>query len=356
MGLALKNIVVQLAAFRLELDLEANNRVTTIFGPSGAGKTSLLDVIAGLRRPISAFIQVGPDVLTDTTRGLFVPAPKRGIGYVPQDLALFPHLSVRQNLLFGRKPGANKDFSLEHVLEVLEIQSLLGRTVTEISGGEKQRVALARALLTSPRLLLLDEPLASLDLPLKTKILPYLARIRDQFHIPMLHVTHDRFEALTLADEMVVLVGGRVLQVGPVNEVFSRPANLTVAGILTIQTIQPGKIVSRKDDLLMVEVGRAKLSAVGAEIPSATTAVHVCIRAEDVILVKGADAPSSARNHLPAVVKAIATEGHFMRIDLDCGFPLVALVTRQACEELVLQPGSAVLALIKAPHVHLLTR
>jgi molybdate transport system ATP-binding protein len=210
--------------------------------------------------------------------------------------------------------------------------------------------------LTSPRLLLLDEPLASLDLPLKTKILPYLVRIRDEFQIPMLHVTHDRFEALALADEMIVLVGGRVLQAGPVTEVFNRPADLTVAGILTIQTIQPGKILERKEDLVAVQVGLAKLSAAITDIPAATTAVHVCIRAEDVILVKGADAPSSARNHLPAVVKTVAREGLFMRIDLDCGFPLVALITRQACEELEVRPGSAVLALVKAPHVHLLTR
>ena len=354
--LVLRNVVVQLASFRLELNLEASHRVTTIFGPSGAGKTSLLDVIAGLRRPASAFIQLGSDVLTDTARGLFVAAAKRGIGYVPQDLALFPHLSVRQNLLFGHKSDANGSFTLNHVLEVLEIQALLGSRVTEISGGEKQRVALARALLTSPRLLLLDEPLASLDLPLKTKILPYLVRIRDEFQIPMLHVTHDRFEALALADEIILLAGGRVLQAGPITEVFSRPANLDVAGMLTIQTIQPGKIIARRDELFVVEVGRAKVLAAGSEIANATTAVHVCIRAEDVILVKGVDAPSSARNHLAGIVRAVAREGLFIRVDLDCGFPLVALVTRQAREELALEPGSPVLALVKAPHVHLLAR
>jgi molybdate transport system ATP-binding protein len=153
----------------------------------------------------------------------------------------------------------------------------------------------------------------------------------------MLHVTHDRLEALSLADEMIVLVGGRVLQAGPVKEVFSRPADLMVAGILTIQTIQPGTVLARKDDLVTVQVGTAKLSAVGPEIPREANAVHVCIRAEDVILVKGADAPSSARNHLPGIVKSVAREGLFMRVDLDCGFPLAALVTRQACEELVLQ-------------------
>src|SRR5436190_5909861 len=356
MGLILRNIALGLDSFRLEVDLEAHNRITTVFGPSGAGKTSLLDIIAGLRLPDSAFIQLGSDVLTDTTRKFFVSSAKRGIGYVPQDLALFPHLSVRQNLLYGHKPRAYDHFSLDHVLQVFEIQSLLDRRVTEISGGERQRVALARALLASPRLLLLDEPLASLDLPLKLRILPYLARIRDEFRIPIIHVTHDQFEALSLADDMAVLVGGKILQAGPAREVFSRPASLAVAGVLTIHTIQPGRVVARRDDLVTIEVGTANLSAIASEIPPGTGEVHVCIRAEDVILSKGADVPSSARNHLAGTVKCLAQEGPLIRIDLDCGFPLFALVTRQAREELSLQPGSAILALVKAPHVHLIRR
>src|SRR4051794_30299597 len=198
MSLVLKNISLPLASFTLEADLDIQGRVTAIFGPSGAGKTSLLDLIAGLRRPASAFIQLNDQVLTDTSRRLFVPVRHRGIGYVPQDLALFPHLSVRQNLLYGHKANdqAGPLFGFEHVVDVLEIQPLLSRSVTELSGGERQPVALARALLASPRLLLLDEPLASLDLKLKARIIPYLARIRDEFRLPMLYVTHDRFETL----------------------------------------------------------------------------------------------------------------------------------------------------------------
>jgi molybdate transport system ATP-binding protein len=187
--------------------------------------------VAGLRPTQSAFIQLGDKVLTDTSRGVLVPTRERGVGYVPQDLALFPHLSVRQNLLYGRKSGSetNALFAYERVVEVLEINPLIERGVTELSGGEKQRVALARALLASPRLLLLDEPLSSLDMKLKTRIIPYLARIRDEFHVPMLYVTHDRFETLALADEMLVLIDGRAAQAGPIQEVFSRPANLAVA-------------------------------------------------------------------------------------------------------------------------------
>ncbi|PYJ99305.1 MAG: molybdenum ABC transporter ATP-binding protein, partial [Verrucomicrobia bacterium] len=178
-SLLLNNISLPLADFTLEVNVEIRSPITVIFGPSGSGKTSLLDLVAGLRRAESAFIQLGDEILTDTSKGVFVPARRRGIGYVPQDLALFPHLSVRQNLLYGHRPDGNKRFTFDHIVELLEVQALVHRGVTQLSGGEKQRVALARALLTSPRLLLLDEPLANLDMQLKTKILPYLARIRD---------------------------------------------------------------------------------------------------------------------------------------------------------------------------------
>jgi molybdate transport system ATP-binding protein len=213
MRLLLKKISLPLASFVLEVDVEISAQTVAIFGPSGAGKTSLLDLIAGLRRPQSAFIQFDDKVLTDTSKGVRVPARERDIGYVPQDLALFPHLSVRQNLLYGKKAGgeSNPLFSFEHITEVLEIQSLVKRSVPDLSGGEKQRVALARALLTSPRLLLLDEPLASLDAGLKKKILPYLARVRDEFKLPMLYVTHNPDEVSALCTEVIVLERGRMI-------------------------------------------------------------------------------------------------------------------------------------------------
>ncbi len=212
MKLLLQKISLPLAEFTLELDLQLENQVTAIFGPSGAGKTSLLDLIAGLRRPQSALIQLDDRVLTDTSSRTFLLPRLRGIGYVPQDLALFPHLSVRQNLLYGHRPDADTTrlFNFDHVIEVLEIGSLTQRGVTDLSGGEKQRVALARALLASPRLLLLDEPLASLDQALKSKIIPYLARIRDEFRLPMLYVTHDRAEVSALCDEMLTMKQGRI--------------------------------------------------------------------------------------------------------------------------------------------------
>ena len=356
--LVLKKIRLPLAGFVLELDLELAGRVTALFGPSGSGKTSLLDLIAGLRRPESAWIELDGRVLTDTAAGVAVPPRLRRIGYLPQDLALFPHLSVHQNVLYGRKAEnrGSELFTLERIAEVLEIEPLLDRSIGELSGGEQQRVALARALLSSPSLLLLDEPLASLDAQLKSRILPYFLRIRHEFDLPLLYVTHDRFETLALADEMIVLVNGKVAQVGPVQEVFSRPANLAVAGLSAVETVQPGRIQKVEGGLASVAVGQVRLTAVLPELPAGTTDVHVCIRAEDVILLRDASVSSSARNQVSATIRTLTNSGPLVRIELECGFPLSALLTRQACEELALQPGEQVTVLVKAPHVHLIPR
>lgn len=353
MSLRLKKISLPLARFNLEVDVEICGRVTAILGPSGAGKTSLLDLIAGLRTPHFALIQLGGDILTDTAEKIRVPTHRRGIGYVPQDLALFPHLSVRQNLLYGCRsgPATGSLFAWEHVIEVLGIRSLVPRNVTGLSGGEKQRVALARALLASPRLLLLDEPLASLDAPLKSKIIPYLARIRDEFQVPMLYVTHDRFEAAALADEVVVLVNGQVVQAGPVLDVFNRPANAEAAKFAGVETLQPGVITGSDEDLVSVKVGQATLTALAPAVP--LREVLVCIRGEDVILQRDPALASSVRNRLPVRVVAVRPEGALVRVELDAGFPLFALVTRPASAELALREGETLAALIKAPAIHL---
>jgi molybdate transport system ATP-binding protein len=219
-NLQLQNISLPLADFTLEIDVELQSQVTGLFGPSGAGKTSLLDLIAGLRQPVSARIVCNGRVLTDTAQGVFMPPRGREIGYVPQDLALFPHLSVRRNLLYGHRQNreAGALFSFEHVTEVLQIQPLLERGTRNLSGGEQQRVALARALLTSPRLLLLDEPLASLDSDLKGKIIPYLLRVRDEFQLPILYVTHDAQEVRALCDEVLELRRGRIIERRPADD------------------------------------------------------------------------------------------------------------------------------------------
>ncbi|MGH8024699.1 MAG: molybdenum ABC transporter ATP-binding protein [Limisphaerales bacterium] len=358
MALHLKEISLPLASFALEVEVEIRGRVTAIFGPSGAGKTTLLDIVAGLRTAQSAFVQLDGRVLTDTARGVFVESRHRGIGYVPQDLALFPHLSVRQNLLYGQKSGhgANPALTLERIAEVLEIGSLVQRKVTDLSGGEKQRVAIARALLSSPRLLLLDEPLASLDLPLRARVIPYLARIRDEFQIPMLYVTHDRFEVLALADEMVVLMNGKVAQSGPIQELFSRPASPGVAGALAVETVLKAKIEKIENGLATVAVGSATLSAIEPDLPAGAREVYACIRAENVVILKGTGVSNSARNHLAGMIRLLINEGPLARVELDCGFPLIALLTKQSCEEMKLAPGEPVTAQVKAQNVHLIAR
>jgi molybdate transport system ATP-binding protein len=356
MNLSLKKISLRLASFTLEMDAEIKGRITVIFGPSGAGKTSLLDLIAGLRSADSAFIQLLDTVLTDTSRNVSVPSRQRGIGYVPQDLALFPHLSVRQNLFYGHKSGDGNGslFSFEHVAKVLEIESLVSRGVTELSGGEKQRVALARALLASPRLLLLDEPLSSLDAPLREKIIPFLVRIRDEFRIPMLYVTHDRDEALALADEIIVLAGGKVIQAGPIGDVFNRPADADVARLVAVQTVHPGEITEVSDGLARVMINNITLTALA---PSwASRDVFVCIRGEDVVLYRDAAIAASGRNRLAAKIISMRPDGPLVRVELDAGFPLFALVTRPACVELSLHEGETVTALVKAPAIHLVPR
>ena len=215
--------------FLLDIDLEVSGQVIGIFGGSGAGKTSLLEVVAGLRKPASGFIALDDLILMDRGAGIFLAPERRGVGYVPQDLALFPHLSVRENLAYGHKSAAlSSGINLAHVTEVLEIEALLDRSISALSGGQKQRVAFARALLASPRLLLMDEPLASLDQELKWKIIPYLKRIRDEFKIPMLYVSHSPDEVIELCDQVIVMREGKCVCARPPGDIFEATTSMAL--------------------------------------------------------------------------------------------------------------------------------
>ncbi len=217
--LELCGVTVHLGRFQLEIDTIFSDGWTALFGPSGAGKTTLLEIIAGLRRPDAGRVAMKGRVLFDAATKENVPPRRRGIGYVPQDLALFPHLSVRANLDYGR-PAGDDDAFLASVLERLEIGALLEQKPDALSGGEKQRVALARALLARPALLLLDEPLTGLDAPLRERIIPFLQRVRDEFRVPTLYVTHSADEVMTLCGRVVVLEGGRVVREGAAHDLF----------------------------------------------------------------------------------------------------------------------------------------
>lgn len=196
--------------FVLELQEQLKVGITALFGPSGSGKTTTLDAIAGLRTPQSGRIVIGDRVLFDATSGVNLPPHRRHVGYVPQDPALFPHMNVRRNVLYGRRPGQR--LSIDVVARMLEVGDLLDRRVPQLSGGERQRVALARALMSAPDVLLLDEPLAAVDVERRRRILPYLLRVRDELGVPVIYVSHDRAEVDQLSDRVVMLDGGRVVQ------------------------------------------------------------------------------------------------------------------------------------------------
>jgi len=342
------------AALRLPTDAFS---VTVLFGPSGSGKTTVLRCLAGLDRPGRGHIRFEAETWFDADRGVCLSPQRRGVGYLAQEYALFPHLTVAGNVAYGlgHLGPAERRRRTAEVLELFGLTGLEGRWPKQLSGGEQQRVALARAVVRRPRLLLLDEPLSALDAPTREQLRRELRRRLAGLGVPTLLVTHDRVEALALGDTVVVLDGGRVGQSGPVPEVFSRPASPAVARIVGVETVEPARVLAAADGLATLAVGPVQLVAVapGAELPGDG---YVSIRAEDVILEKGAAGPSSARNHLAGTIRALTPEGPMVRVSLDCGFPLTALVTNQACRELELHEGDRVTALLKAPAIHFIPR
>jgi molybdate transport system ATP-binding protein len=330
---------------------------TVLFGTSGSGKTTVLRCLAGLERPQEGSIRFGDEVWFEARSALVVTAQKRGVGFVPQEYALFPHLSVAHNIGYGlhQVTHGQRQARIRETMVWLGLEGLEQRRPAELSGGQRQRVALARALIRRPRLLLLDEPLSALDGPTRLRLRGDLRQLLKQLGIPTLLVTHERTEALALGDQLIVMESGRIVQRGAVHEVFSRPANLEVAGIVAMETVQPGRVVDSADGLVTVVAGQSKLVSLSPHLAPGSE-VYVCIRAEDVILVKGLLARSSPRNCLPVVVKGLVAEGAVMRINLDGGFPLTAILTKHACEDLAIKPGDKVMALVKAPQIHLIPR
>jgi molybdate transport system ATP-binding protein len=331
--------------------------VTALFGPSGAGKTTVLRAVAGLERT-AGHVRVG-DETWDDGKGAFVPARRRRVGYLFQEHALFPHLSVSANVAYGlrRLPRAERPGRVRDALAAAGAAHLTDRRVEQLSGGEAQRVALARAMAPRPRLLLLDEPLSALDAPTRLQLRADLRVTLLAQGVPTLLVTHDRAEALALADRVAVLVGGQVRQVGSPQEVFERPADADVAAVVGVETAAPGIVRGTDDGLVLVEVAGRTVTAVPQRPPAAGTAVLVCIRAEDVALHPRDSPPAgSPRTVLPGTVVAATDEGPLVRVHLDVGFALHAYVTRPAAAELGLRPGLEVVAAVKSPAIHLVER
>jgi molybdate transport system ATP-binding protein len=328
--------------------------VTVLFGPSGGGKTTILRCLAGLDRPQRGIIRFGEETWFDHDRGICLPPQARGIGFLFQEYALFPHLTAEGNVSYGLRSlkRAERQQRVQDILKLVGIAGLEQRYPRQLSGGQQQRLALARALACRPRLLLLDEPLSALDAPTRAEIRRELRGTLTRLDIPVILVTHDTVEALSMGEQIVVVEAGKIAQAGSIHDVFARPATLSVARQVGVETIVPGNVFVITDGLALVDVGKTQLVALAVE--SWTGPCHACIRAEDVILQTGALAASSARNHLACRVVALFREGPTVRVDLDCGFPLKALITQQACEVLGIVEGSEATALIKAPAIHLI--
>jgi molybdate transport system ATP-binding protein len=330
--------------------------VTVLFGPSGSGKTTLLRCLAGLDRPQEGTIRLGGETWDDVSRGVHVPPRRRRVGLLFQEHALFPHMSVAANLGYGvaALPRPEREARIREVAALARVEELLHRRPGEISGGQRQRVALARALAPRPRLLLLDEPLSALDAPTREELRGELRGVLRASGVPSLVVTHDRVEALALGDALAVIAEGGVRQVGPVAEVFAAPADLAVARVVGTENVLRARIVCREDGLAVAESGALRLVAL--DPGHLDGEAFACFRAEEVVLEPAGGSSTSARNHLAATVTALAAEGPLVRVTLDAGTRLVALVTRASAERLALAPGAAVTALVKAQAVRLVGR
>ncbi|HZI09442.1 MAG TPA: molybdenum ABC transporter ATP-binding protein [Myxococcus sp.] len=343
------SIQLPLARFTLEVDARLTGASVAVMGRSGSGKTSLLEVLAGLRRGARGRVVVGGRVLLDSAAGVEVPPEQRRLGYVPQDALLFPHLTAEQNVRFGVRKGPSS--RADEAVALLELGPLLRRYPATLSGGEKQRVALARALATDPALLLLDEPLAALDVALKERVLPYLLRVRDEARVPMLYVTHQLGEARALAREALLLDEGRVHAVGPASEVLGA----TVRGLLAMEgegeeNILEGVLERLEGGGLRLRVAEG-LSLWVPDAPelSAGARAAYAVPAEDILLSMGPLSGVSARNVLAGTVVKVepGAAGEDAALVDVAGVGWVVRLTHAAVRELGVAPGVRVYLAVK---------
>ncbi len=339
--------------FLLDLDLTAGPGVTALFGASGSGKTSAINLVAGLALPDSGRIKIDGRVLYESASGIDVAPEKRRIGYVFQEHRLFPHLSVRSNLTFGwnRVPKAERSVAFDAVVEVLGIAPLLDRRPAGLSGGEKQRVAIGRALLASPRILLMDEPLASLDAGRKAELLPFIADLARRFTIPILYVSHAMDEVLRLADTLVLMANGRAVASGPTEEILSRADLRHLTGHGEAGAVIRATVSHHIDEFGVTALGFSggTLLTGRVELPPGAS-VRVRIHARDVALATDAPGRLSVRNVLAGrVLSVTATADHQVDVMLDCGGAVIwSRITALAQSQLCLEPGMNAFALLKA--------
>lgn len=343
------DLEVQRGGFRLAALLRAEaGRIVVLAGENGSGKSTLLRALAGLERPVRGHVRLGDATLVETARGAWCAPEQRSLGYVAQSYALFPHLSVRDNIGYGLRAltAAERAARIERCAERFGIREWLDRSTDALSGGQRQRVALARALVREPRLLLLDEPLAALDPLTRGEVRRELRQVLAGLACAMVVVTHDPVDALALADDLVVLERGRVVQAGALRDVLRAPASSWVARFLGVNLFGGPVVGPAGPGTMWVQVGDARI-----EVPAtAYAAVRVVLHPREVTLARESHR-DSARNHIEGVVRELIPEpphGDTVRIALDSTPPLLAQVTRAAAEALGLQAGARVFATFKA--------
>jgi molybdate transport system ATP-binding protein len=333
--------------FKLDMSFKAGAGVTALFGRSGAGKTTVINAVAGLLRPDEGYIRIGDDVLMDTARGICVPAHERRLGYVFQDARLFPHLPVRNNLMFGARyaPAHAPGPTLETVFDLLGLETLLDRAPNTLSGGEKQRVALGRALLSKPRLLLMDEPLASLDAPRKAEILPYLERLRDgPLSLPILYVSHARSEVERLADALVLIEEGQVTAQGPLDQVRLREAAVPFFG--PAEPIALIDATVEEAQTLRTSFGLVPLPDLKADVG---TKLKLRLSASDVILSMQDPGPVSSGVVIATrTIGVLGVEDGYIYVSLEAGKDqLWTRTTEETFEEMKLVPDTPCFAILR---------
>jgi molybdate transport system ATP-binding protein len=336
--------------FTLSANLSIGDGLTALFGPSGSGKTTLVNIVAGLIRPSEGRVRFGGQRWSDTATGAFLPPHRRRLGYVFQEGRLFPHMTVLQNMRYGERllPSSERREDLDRITALLGISDLLTRRPAHLSGGEKQRVALGRALMASPKLLLMDEPLSALDSALKAQILPYIERIRDEFGVPILYVSHSIEEVARLATAVVTFDGGTATLIGRPDEALATVAR--ASGDLPAGNFIEANITGHHDDDGLTEA----LSAAGPILLRKThlaigTRVRVFVPVSDIVVATGPGEGLSALNRLSGHVTEIG-EGSSGSVTLtvDClGQKIVAEVTRRSLRQLALEPGKPVHLLFK---------
>lgn len=313
-------------------------RVTALFGPSGSGKTTCLRLLAGLLKPDSGTIRMGSEIWVDSEQHTCLPPQHRGIGFLFQSYALFPHLSVRSNLAYGlsRWSKDQREHRVKEIADLLEISELLDHMPSQISGGETQRVALGRAVAPAPKWLFLDEPLSALDTPLRSRLGAELRRLLKQLAIPAVVVTHDRVELSLLADDLAVIDRGIVLNSGPVENLLRNPGSVVCAQILGEQNILSINKLSSLDQFCAFEIAGHCLRTTAPQTPPSSIR-HAVIRSAEIALTQPGDGQAS--NHLRARLAALQTEGPLLRLQFDLPFPLVVHTTPQWVNAEQLTPG-----------------